>query len=326
MNKDIGIALIAVLAVAGITFAVDTAIPDQPLTPSQPFQAGAGGPVSASKAKDDSPVVMHVNGEAVTEAEFNRFIQQAPPEQQPMLATPQGRQMVSEEIVRIKLLEQEGRKLGLDRTPDVQNQLGAIESQLVAAKALEKLVGTPTERELRAEYEKQRPALETIELSHILVAYQGGQVPPRAGQPLPPGQAMQKANAIAERLRGGADFAQMAAAASDEQGSAQQGGSLGAVPLNALPPDMAPAVARLKTGEISAPVRSGFGIHIFKAGKRESKTFEELRPQIEQRMKQERVQGAIDRVTLGAKVDRDPKFFGAGSPPPPAAQGGRLPS
>lgn len=325
MSKDIGIAVLAVLAVAGLTFALDQAIADPPLTPSQPFQAGAKGPGAAQKPKDETPVVMHVNGEPVTEAEFSRFIEQAPPEQQPMLVTPQGRQMVSEEIVRIKLLEQEGRKLGLDKTPDVQNQLGSIESQLVAAKALEKLVGTPSEQELRAEYEKQRPTLETVELSHILIAYQGGQIPPRQGQPLPVAQAMQKANAIVERLKGGADFAQVAAAMSDEPNSAQQGGSLGAVPLNALPPDMMPAVSKLKSGEISGPVRSGFGIHIFKAGKRDAKPFDELRQQLMQRMKQERVQGVVNRISVGAKVDRDPKFFG---PPtaPPAGQGGRLPS
>jgi parvulin-like peptidyl-prolyl isomerase len=330
LNKDIAIALIAVVAVAGLTFALDSAIAEKPLTPSQPFEAKAaavGVAGIAAEPKDDSPVVMRVNGEPVTEKEFNRFIEQAPAEQQAMLASPQGRQMVAQELVKVKALEQEGRKLGLDQSPDVRNQVGMIEAQLVAAKAVEKLVGTPTEQELRAAFEKERPNMETVELSHILVAYQGGQVPPRSGQPLTVEQAMQKANAIAERLRGGADFAQMAAAVSDETNSAQQGGSLGAVPLTALPADMAPAVANLRTGQVSGPVRSGFGIHIFKAGKRESRKFEELRPMLEQRLKQERAQGVVTRTVAAAKVDRDPKFFGAPAAQPQVPQpGGKMPS
>jgi peptidylprolyl isomerase len=201
--------------------------------------------------------------------------------------------------------------MGLEREPNVTGQLGMIESQLLAAEAVKKLVGNPSEQELRAEYAKERAGFETVELSHILVAYQGGQVPPRSGQPLTIPQALQKATAIAALVRGGQNFAQVAASESDDQQTATQGGALGPVPISAVPPEMRPAIENLKPGEISAPVRTSLGIHVFRAGNRQSKTFEEVRPMLDQKIKQGRVQSAITKAVAGAKVEKDPKFFAA---------------
>ena len=308
MNKDIAVALIAVLAVAGLTFGLHATVPEKPLTPSHPFEPGVAAGRGAA-AKSSSPVVMRVNGEPITEAEFSMLIEQAPEEQRVMYASPAGRRALAEELVKIKVLAQEGRKLGLDREPNVSGQLGMIESQLLAAEAVKKLVGTSSEQELRAEYQKERASFETVELSHILVAYQGGQVPPRAGEPLSIEQATQKAAMIAARVRGGEDFGQVAANFSDDQQTAAQGGALGPVPVSAVPPEMRPAIENLKTGEISAPVRTTLGVHIFKAGKRQAKSFDEVRPALDQRIKQGRVQGAIAKAMAGAKVEKDEKFF-----------------
>jgi parvulin-like peptidyl-prolyl isomerase len=313
VKKDIAIAVIAALVIAAITFALDAAIPDKPMTPSQPVTgAKAGG--SAAGA-DKSPVVLRVNGEPVTEQEFNRYLDQAPAEQRAMYETPQGRRMLAEELVRVKALEQEGRRMGLDKDPQVQSEIRTAVSQITAGRALQKLVGDPTEQQLRAEYEKARQQYETIQLSHILVAFQGGAVPPRNGQAVPAQAAMQKASAIAQRLRGGADFAQLARSESDDQASAQQGGTLGEVPLSQLPPDIAGPVSQLKPGQISDPVRTQYGIHIFRIGERKARAFEELKPALEQQFKRGRLEGELTKLTSAAKVDYEEKFFG---PPPPA--------
>ena len=300
-----------------MTFALGT----REVPPAQPspvyVPAAKSGARTAAPAVSDSPVVMRVNGEPITEAEFNQFISQAPPEQQPMLATPQGRRMVADELVRVKALEQEGRKLGVDRDPAVRTQLATIEAQVLAGEAVKKLAGDPTEADLKAAYEKERAANETVELSHILVAYAGGQVPPRSGQPLEIGQAMQRAKAIETQLRGGADFAQIAKNNSDDQQNAAQGGRLGPVPVQALPPDLAPAVAALQPGQVSAPVRSTYGVHIFKAGPRSMRAYDEVRPQLEQRIKREKLEAALQNLTKNAKVDLEPKFFGDPNAAPP---------
>lgn len=74
-------------------------------------------------------------------------------------------------------------------------------------------------------------------------------------------KAEEKANSIFDKLRDGADFAQLAFAESDGR-NALEGGDLGWSRLNALPAQFTRAVLELQIGEFSRPVRSPRGFHI----------------------------------------------------------------
>lgn len=302
MNRDIALALIGALLVGAATFGLNATVPQQPMTPSKPF--GPGETTAAvEQPKDTSRVIMRVNGEPVTEDDFLRLIEQIPEQQRAMMDTPQGQQMLAEDLVQQKVLEQKGREMGLDRDPDVQRQMHSLEKRVIAMKALEKLA-TPTEAEMRAEYAK------LVDVSMILIAQQGGQIPPRSGQAPTAAQAAQKAAGLVARLRAGADFAQVAKAESDEQQTAQRGGFLGTVMpadlAQQLGPEVAAAVAKLGDGQVSDPVRTPFGIGIFRATKAKGQPFEEVRPMLEQRMKQERAASALQREMAKAKVEQEP--------------------
>lgn len=73
--------------------------------------------------------------------------------------------------------------------------------------------------------------------------------------------AEEKANAIFEKLRGGADFAQLAIAESDGR-NALEGGDLGWNRLNALPARFTKEILEMKVGDYSRPIRSPRGFHI----------------------------------------------------------------
>lgn len=304
MKKDIVIAAVVAVVVVAIVWGLAAMRPDFAPSPAKPFVPGE----KPSETGSDK-VIMRVNGEPITETDFNAFIQEVPPEQRQMYTTPKGRRLLADELVKLKTLEQEGKKMGLEKDPEVQGQIDVTTAQIIAAKALQKIVGAPDDAALKAEYEKERKNFETVNLGHVLVAYQGGAVPPKNGQPLSAEQAMAKAGAIAQRLRQGAVFEQVARAESDDTSTAQQGGSLGEVPIGMLPPDVGPAVAAMKAGEISNPVRSQYGIHVFRAGQRGTKPFEELKPVLEQRAKQAKLDETLKRLTGSAKVDLDPRFF-----------------
>lgn len=323
MKKDLGIAAAGVLVILGVTYALSTA---RPASTPPPSTAASDTPATSSPAakKAAGNVVMRVNGEEVTEGDFNLYIAQASPQEAPFLATPQGRRMVADEIVRMKALEQEARRAGLDRDPEIKSRLEMTESSVLAAAALRKVVGQPDETKMRAMYEEMKPTLSTIELSHILVAYQGGAVPPRSGAPLPVERAMEKARAIEQELRRGAPFDRVAASVSDETQSAQQGGALGPMPANALPPEIASVVTKLQPGQMSAPVRSQLGVHIFKAGKRETRSYEDVKEMLAQRVQRESAEAQVAKLTSSADVYLDPKFFPkaeapAGQQPAPGA-------
>jgi peptidyl-prolyl cis-trans isomerase C len=208
--------------------------------------------------------------------------------------------------------------MGIENDKDVRNRLDADEMNVVAMATLRKLV-TPTDAALRAEYEKRKGNLDSLDLKHILIAYDGGQVPPRAGTNAPPLPiAMQKAQQIEAALQAGTDFGMIARSQSDDTSSAQNGGEIGPVPRESLPGDVAAEGFALKPGQISRPVRTQFGIHIFKAGERKSPTFEQMKPQLEAELQQKNASDTVERVRTSAKIDLDPAFFG---PEPPKRPG-----
>lgn len=320
MKRDLTIALLAILLVAGLTFALERVRPDLPLTPSQPFEAKAAG-VGKVAAKEGK-VVMHVNGEPVTESEFNAFAQSVPEEQRAFLASnPQGKRMLANEIVKLKMLEQEARRLGVSADPEVQTQIDMTNAQIVATRALEKIVKPKLEAYVRAEFDKERK--DTINLRHIVIAHAGGQVPARDGSTRPPEQALQKAQAIAARLRGGgADFAELARAESDDQQSAANGGSLGPVNRAMLPPEIGSVIAKLQPGQVSDPVRTPLGVHIFRV---DAPSLEEMRPALMRRAQQQVVMETMEALQKQAKVDLDPGFFPPAPQSPAQPQRGTLP-
>jgi peptidyl-prolyl cis-trans isomerase C len=317
VRKDLSFAAIALVVVAAVCYVVARVRPDLPPTPSHPYRAASKA--AAKHIDPNDKIVMHVNGEPVTESEFNAFAQNAPADQRAFYTSPAGRRALADELVKLKVLEQEGERLGIGDTPEVQNQVESVRGQIVAGKTLEKLVKDDIDVKIRTEYEREKAGAMT--LRHILVAYQGGAVPPRSGSALPQPQALQKANAIFARLKGGADFADVAKKESDDTQTAERGGSLGATRPDMLPPDIASAVTKLKAGEFSAPVTTSFGIHIFKV---ETPSLDDLRPMLSQRVQQQAIMETVGRLQSKAKVELDPKFFPgpAGMPALPPGMGG----
>jgi parvulin-like peptidyl-prolyl isomerase len=312
MKKDLFIALIAILAVAAVAFALDRVRPDLPLTPSQPYAAKG----ETAREPKSGKIVMHVNGEAVTEEEFNAFAQNLPEEQRGMVNNPQGKRVLANEIAKLKVLEQEAQRQGMANDPEVRSQIEMTNAQIVAMRALQKMVEPRVEQIIREEFDKEKN--DTIELKHIAVAYAGGQYPSRDGSSRAVPQAIEKAKAIATRLRGGANFAELARAESDDPNSAPNGGSLGPARREMLPPEIAAMLAKLQPGQISEPVRTPLGIHVFRY---DPISLETLRPQLQQRARQQAMQEAVTKLEKQAKIALEPSFF----PPAPEAPRGTLP-
>lgn len=312
MKKDAVVALVAVVLVVAASWVLASVRPDRPNTPSKPFVPGAKAGKKQVAANDK--VIMHVNGEPVTESDFNSFAASAPAEQRDFYGSPEGRRLLADELVKLKALEQEGRRLGIDNDPEVRAQLDAISSQIVAGKTLEKLVKENIDQKIQAAYQQEKTKAKT--LRHILIAYRGSQFPPKSGEAPSAAEAMQKANSLVTRLRGGAEFGAVAQAESDDQQTAQRGGIIGPVSPDQLPPAMAPAVNALQPGQISDPIRTEYGIHIFKV---ESPSLEEMRPVLEQRVQREVLEETVTRLQNEAKVDYSEAFFGKPKTAAPAA-------
>jgi len=77
-------------------------------------------------------------------------------------------------------------------------------------------------------------------------------------------EAKAKAEALIRQIKDGKSFAEVARKESGDPGSAREGGDLGWFGKGVMEPAFEEAVFSLKEGEISQPVRTGFGFHIIK--------------------------------------------------------------
>ena len=119
----------------------------------------------------------------------------------------------------------------------------------------------PSDAEVEAAYQERRAEFEQPErrkVAHILV-----RVPTVGGSAAEEG-TKQKAEAALARVKGGADFAQVARDVSQDEATASRGGELGVVARGELMAPFEQVVFELKRGEVGGPVRTGYGYHVVK--------------------------------------------------------------
>ena len=100
-----------------------------------------------------------------------------------------------------------------------------------------------------------------------------------------------RAAELAAEARGGADFAELARAHSDDEPNAGAGGALGPFGRGRMVPEFENAAFALAAGEISDPVRSPFGYHVIQVTDKldeVTQPFAEVRAAIENVLKRER--------------------------------------
>jgi peptidyl-prolyl cis-trans isomerase D len=131
-----------------------------------------------------------------------------------------------------------------------------------------------TDADIEAAYKARQSQFEQparTKVSHILVKV------PSVGGSAAEDQARARAEAALGRIRGGADFAQVAREMSEDAATASRGGDLGLIATGELVPDVDKAIQGLKPGEVGGPVRSPFGFHLLKVYERVPGSRKELK-------------------------------------------------
>lgn len=167
----------------------------------------------------------------------------------------------------------------------------------------------PTEAELRKLYEQNkenylRPA--SAHVLHILVKSEPGATPQADAA------AKAKAEGIVAQLRGGADFAALARANSEDPSSSGNGGDMGWVDMGKTVEPFERAIFSIPLNTISDPIRSQeYGYHIVKVVERRDQTvqpFEEARPALAARaandMSRDIARAEINRVNAAIKQNK----------------------
>ncbi|MDZ5461431.1 peptidylprolyl isomerase [Azohydromonas lata] len=232
-----------------------------------------------------------VNGKAVPKARVETLMQQA--QRSGQQVTPDLEQKVKEEVVLREIFMQEAEKRGINATPAYKNQMElARQTVLIRELFADFQKKNPvTDAEAKAEYDKFKAQSSGTEYHarHILV------------------EKEEDAKAAIAQLKAGAKFEDLAKKLSKDPGSAENGGDLDFAKPDAYVPEFGQAMAALKKGEITeTPVKTQFGYHVIKLeDTREAAfpAFDEVKPQIQQRIAQMKLQSYQEELRNKAKTD-----------------------
>lgn len=256
--------------------------------------AFGGTAAHAQSASDGTQVRATVDGEEITQADVEDFIAQLAPQLQ---AAPreQIEPAVIEQLVNSKLLIDLARDAGLEDDAEYKRQVERVASRILQSIYLQREIEARlTEARLQTAYDEfvaANPPAEQVRASHILV------------------EDKAEAQAIAERVRGGEDFGDVAREASTGP-SASDGGDLGYFERGQMVPTFSDAAFSLEVSQVSDPVQTQFGWHVIKVTDRRAApapTLDEVRGELTQQLTSQ----IVDEVVAGAREGVDIVTFDA---------------
>jgi len=246
----------------------------------------------AKKEEKRASYLAKVGNTVITEADIEREIKNLPDFVQKMFEGVSGRERFLEELVKRELLYQEALKKGLDKDPAYQKKLEDFKKINLVGLLLEKEIETKTkvsDKEIRDYYEKNKEdfaPVSQVRLSHILL------------------NTEEEAQKVLERLKKGEDFGQVAKKSSIDTVSAKKNGDLGFFSKGEIPPDFRIAAVRLKTGEVSEPIKTKSGYEIIKVTDKKVGQvieFDKIKNLISQNLLAEKQKESFDSYIEGLK-------------------------
>ena len=248
--------------------------------------------LNACNAQDDKKstdaVLATVNGTAIHQSAMDILMRQGAAQGAP--DTPEVRKAMLDELVGRELARQDAIKQGLDKRPEVKQQIELANQAVLMNAFMQDFIKnhTPTDDQLKAEYDKIKVQMgnKQYHARHILV------------------KTEKEAKDIIAQLKKGAKFEKLASKSID-QGSAVKGGDLGFNPPSAFVPQFAQAMTALKKGETTKnPVQTQFGWHVIQLEDiRDFPPFDEVKKNLAPRVEQEQVRKYLDELRTKAKIE-----------------------
>ena len=230
-------------------------------------------------------VLARVNSQDITDEEVLEFIQPFGQQALMLFATEQGRKLIVDDVISMRLYALDGEAQKLDDSPEFQESLARARRAMLAQAAMTKVIEgiTISDEEAKKFYDEHPDMFvqpERVHASHILVSDD---------------ETLAKVQAD---LKAGKSFSDVAKEYSIDPGSAANGGDLGEFPRGVMVSEFENAAFALKNpGDVSEPVKSQFGTHIIKLEEHiapSTVAFEQVKSQIVQELQNQKTQEALD--------------------------------
>jgi peptidyl-prolyl cis-trans isomerase C len=254
-------------------------------------QGGAGGGSEAAK-DPGSEAVATIDGKTISRDLLDFYVRAASGGRDPAELSAEQRREALDSLLRGFAVAGQASKDKLDQEKEVAAQLELVRLEVLQRAMQSKYLKdkTPTEAELRAEYETQVAQMPKTEYRarHILV------------------QTEEFAKNAIDRIRKGARFEEVARRDSID-GSKEQGGDLGWFAPQTMVKPFADAVMALKKGEMTmTPVQSQFGWHVIRledTREVQPPPFEQVKDQLNQVVLAKKFRSYAEELQKTAKIE-----------------------
>ncbi len=247
-----------------------------------------------------------VNGVVITKKRVDLLVKQAAGGGQ--ADNPEARKSIVDKLILQTLVAEEAVKKGLDKSPEVIEQIDLVRQSVLANAYVQDLIKSSAASDdvLKAEYEKIKATITGSEYKarHILVEKEAD-----------------ARDIIAKLKKDAGAFEKLAMEKSKDTGSKGKGGELGWFDPNRMVPEFGAALGKLEKGAITPePVKTQYGYHVIQLEDSkpiEAPPFEEVKPQLAQQLQQQNVTKQLEDLKAKAKIE--PAAAPAAAPAAPAA-------
>jgi peptidyl-prolyl cis-trans isomerase C len=230
--------------------------------------------------------------------------------------SPEDREQIKENLVRVELIAQEAEKSGLVNEPEVATRLELARLEVLQQAAAQKYMKDhiATEAEMRAEFESQVASAPLVEYQarHIVVSSED------------------VAQKIIAQLKAGNDFAALAKRMSADKATAAKGGDLGWFGPRDMDPSFTNAVALLKKGDVtSTPVQTAAGWHVIQLQNTRDRTppaYDDVKDRLAKIVVAKAFKAQSDEALKAAKIEPPLSTVPATPAAAPAAAPGQTPA
>ena len=273
-----------VMAVPALAAAQDATAPAEPATAAASDTQAPAGAASAET------VVATVSGEDITLGEMI-LMKQAVAQDPQMAGLPDQAlwDMMLDQLIRQTAV---AAAAGDDLSPATRAELELQRRNTLAASVISRIADSePTDAEIQAVYDRtfgETAPVTEYSAAHILV------------------ETEDEAKAIKTELDGGADFGALAEEKSTDN-SGPNKGDLGWFTADQMVQPFGDAVKSLDKGAVSDPVQTQFGWHLIKLNdsrQKDAPKLDEVREQMAQLVRRDKVEAEINRTVSEAQVER----------------------
>jgi hypothetical protein len=293
--------------------------PSSAPTASKPASPSVETPVPADK------VVLKVGDRQFTKADIDLLIANLTPQMQRAIAT-EGKKSLGDQYALVVALSRQAEVQHLDQSPAFVHKLAFQKEQLEAQTAFEEFNSQAkvTPEDIQQYFTAHADEYDEIMVRQIIVRKKAAEAktdsahptasPAPPGTGLAPEEAKIRAQAIRKALVAGTDIKKIT-----EDFKAPGDVIIDAEPRTVrhggMRPDMEKVAFALKDGEVSEPLDVPQALVSFQVIKHSHSELKDVTPEIEKKLRQEKVEASIDGVKKSANIWMDEEYFGSPKKP-----------